>query len=86
MQEKKQASGSYPMLELADGMMIFQSVAQAKYIANQNQTFAKSLLGATAFEEASIEQFALVAITAIQPQAFKIVSNLFGDAFEPTYE
>ena len=84
--EENQGKASYPILELADGTTILQSVAQAKYIANQNPTFAKSLLGATAFEQASIEQFALVAVTAIQPNASKIVSNLFGDAFEADYE
>jgi len=49
----KRAHGKFPMLELADGSMIYESVAIAEYLASISD-HKQNLCGRTAFEEAKI--------------------------------
>ena len=49
---KKKAHGSYPILELKDGSMIYESYAIAQYLAKISKTHAHSLAGSDAFEAA----------------------------------
>lgn len=72
----KKAHGKFPMLELEDGTIIFESNAIAAYLARSagNQAF----LGATPYAEAQVEQWTLIAATGNWPHASKIAYNVFG--------
>ena len=72
----KKAHGKFPMLELADGTCIFESNAIAQFLArNANAT---ELFGKSAFEEAQIESWQLIAATGLWPHTGKIAYNTFG--------
>jgi len=53
----KRAHGKFPMLELDDGSMIYESAAIAFYIARCSASHGASLLGHNAFEEAQVNQW-----------------------------
>jgi len=55
----KRAHGKFPMLELDDGSMIFESAAIAFYIARQSASHGGALVGHNAFEEAQVNQWVL---------------------------
>jgi len=75
----KKAHGQFPMLELDDGTVIFESNAIAAYIARAsgNQAF----LGSNAFAEAQVEQWSLIAATGNWPNSRKIAYNVFGGVY-----
>ena len=75
----KKAHGKFPMLELEDGTIIFESNAIAAYLARStgNQAF----LGSTPFAEAQVEQWTLIAATGNWPHSSKIAYNVFGFSY-----
>jgi len=50
----KKKHGKFPILELADGSMIFESAAIAEYLARTSSK-SEELCGKTAFEQAEIQ-------------------------------
>lgn len=54
--KKKRSHGKFPMLELQDGTVIFESNAIAQYIASRSK-HSEDLLGANPFEAALITQW-----------------------------
>ncbi len=76
----KRQHGKFPMLELADGTMIYESNGIAAYFARTSGS-APALVGSDAFEEAQIEQWVLIAATGNWPHAGKIAYNTLGMAF-----
>lgn len=59
---KRGTHGKFPMLELADGSMIYESFAIGEYLARASN-HSTALLGRSAFEEAEISQWVMVAAT-----------------------
>jgi elongation factor 1-gamma len=78
---KRGTHGKFPMLELADGSMIYESLAIGEYIA-RSSNFSANLLGRTAFEEAEISQWVMVAATGNLPHVGPIYRNVFGFEFK----
>jgi elongation factor 1-beta len=79
---KRGGHGKFPMLELADGSMIYESLAIAEYIARQSSTHSGAVTGRTAFEEAQIEQWALIAATNVWSHSMPIAYNTLGFAYD----
>jgi len=50
--KNKRQHGHFPMLELQDGSMIYESFAIANYLANISASHGKDLSGHNAFEQA----------------------------------
>ena len=83
---KRGTHGKFPMLELADGSMIYESVAIGEYIARSSGHGAE-LLGRTPFEEAEISQWVMVAATGNMPHVGPIYRDTFGYAYNTeTYQ
>jgi glutathione S-transferase/translation elongation factor EF-1beta len=74
----KKAHGKFPMLETDDGHIIFESNAIADYIARTSASHGPELVGRTAFEEASIQQWMLLNSTQLIPSAIQILYNTLG--------
>jgi len=53
----KRQHGKFPMLELDDGSMVYESMAIAQYIARRSATHGPALLGKDAMEEAQVQQW-----------------------------
>ena len=72
----KKAHGKFPMMETPAGQMIFESSAIAAYIAREagNQAF----IGATAFEEAQVNQWVAFTSATIVPNFYKLALHVFG--------
>jgi len=79
---KRGGHGKFPMLELADGSMIYESLAIAEYIARQSESHSAAIVGRTAMEEAQIQQWALIASTSVWPQSMPIAYNTLGFAYD----
>jgi elongation factor 1-beta len=71
----KKAHGKYPMLETADGKILFESVAIASYFARIGKG---NLLGNSAFQEAEINFWLSYATSKCDPALRAIVYNVFG--------
>jgi glutathione S-transferase len=71
----KKAHGKYPMLETADGKILFESVAIASYFARIGKG---NLLGTSAFQEAQINQWLCYCTSLCDPALRAIVYNVFG--------
>ena len=79
---KRGSHGKFPMLELADGSMIYESVAIGEYLARiSNHNGA--LLGRSAFEEAEISQWVMVAVTGNMPNMGPIYRNTWNIEWNP---
>jgi glutathione S-transferase/translation elongation factor EF-1beta len=78
---KRGTHGKFPMLELADGSMIYESIAIGEYIARASN-FSANLMGRTAFEEAEISQWVMFAATGNMPHVGPIYRNTFGYEFK----
>jgi glutathione S-transferase len=77
---KRGTHGKFPMLELADGSMIYESIAIGEYLA-RTSNFSANLMGCSAFEEAEISQWVMVAATGNFIHVGPIYRNVFGYEF-----
>lgn len=50
----KRAHGKFPMLELDDGSMVYESLAICQYLARRSASHGPALLGRCAFEQAQV--------------------------------
>jgi glutathione S-transferase/translation elongation factor EF-1beta len=78
----KRAHGKMPMLELADGSMIFEHIAIAEYLA-RTSVFSGMLCGHSAFEEAQIAQWVGISAADNINHAVRIYTNTLGYAYNP---
>ena len=76
----KKAHGAFPMLETPEGTIIFESHAIATYFARAAN--CTDLLGASAFEEAQVNQWLSIASMNVFPAIVKIVYTAFGMKFD----
>ena len=76
----KRQHGKFPMLELDDGSMIYESAAIAFYIARQSASHGAALVGHNAFEEAQINQW-VFANAGNWAHAGAIMYNTLGMAY-----
>jgi len=76
----KKAHGAFPMLETPEGSIIFESVAIAAYFARA--AGCTDLIGATAFEEAQVNQWLSICSSNIWPAVIKVVYTGYGMKFD----
>jgi elongation factor 1-beta len=79
---KRGTHGKFPMLELADGSMIYESMAIGEYIA-RSSNFSGALLGRSAFEEAEISQWVMFAATGNMQHIGPIYRNTWNIEWNP---
>ena len=70
----KHLTGKFPLLELDDGNVLFESSAIAQFFARQG----KGLYGADIFEEAQCDQWIGFAQTNIWPSLYPVIGPVFG--------
>lgn len=80
--KKKKGTGKFPMLELNNGDVLFESAAIAEYLARQSASHKHALTGHSVMESAQIEQWILIASTFIMPSTIKIAYTQFGHNFD----
>ena len=75
---KKHATGKFPVLELDNGEMLFESVAIAMYFARQAP--AAGLLGQSPFQTAQVDQWNAWTQTHLIPALIPVIYSVFGHA------
>jgi len=80
---KRGVNGKFPMLEQADGKMLFESNAIALYIARRSASHAGALCGHDAFEEAQINMWIMsnaMNLSAPIQVAYQTFGSMFNEA------
>lgn len=77
----KKAHWNFPLLETADGKVVSESVALARFVAAE--AGRNDLIGNTPFEQAQIDQFCCVAQSGIWNHARNSALTTFGHVVDP---
>jgi glutathione S-transferase/translation elongation factor EF-1beta len=76
----KKAHGAFPMLETPEGAIVFESLAIATYFARAAN--CTDLIGATAFEEAKVNQWLSMCSANVWPALIKVAYTGYGMKFD----
>lgn len=74
----KRAHGKFPMLELDDGSMVYESLAIAQYMARRSASHGPALLGRCAMEQAMVNQWVNWGMMNIAWPCAKVFYNTLG--------